>query len=528
MPLSYFIGDAAGWTDVTRFVRSARFTKTAPGGFGPASATIRRPLVDFPDLTPGDRWLVTDELGETIHEGFTTRPTPTDDGEETFELRVQGTSQLAVDQERPLPYLSTSLEGFVRSSDVATARTSIVDQSIDEDTGKPKLTVGFPQGSITQNQSRARATDYGLIDAGLTLGGAKMTVVGGQEAGAVDYRMEPQLRDADNNFVSAGVSLPLTTTPQTVTLLAGTDFDPSAASLSLQLRQVAGGATNVTADTVWADWYDVVVAMARLNLFGFPATITTLDGVFAEDVVADLLVRMIPSVDAPASTIESEGGIVLTRIGTAEPVTARRMLEDMLETAARDRTWSIGGSLPGGRFLFSWRIWPTRPRYVLDDRDAVQIEGDEAGDLCNRVVVEWTDGRDQPQSIEVTSAVPELTDRTSGVTRWVDAETVTLPDGMGTEALAQQIAAEVLAERNAEPSSGTAAVARWVLDEWTGERVEPWRIEPGHVVAIRETGLAARLTEAEWDGDTHQMALTFGRPPRSTDDIIADARDRVA
>jgi hypothetical protein len=221
---------------------------------------------------------------------------------------------------------------------------------------------------------------------------------------------------------------------------------------------------------------------------------------------------VMPFVD-PAAALVTSTPARIDQLAYPEGATPQEVLDD-LALWEPDHLWEVLEQI-GDRHRFSYRAWPTTPRYeVSTAADAFSAPGADV-DLCNRIAVYWTDRRGVKRTTIVTTTVPALGDRVR------DADSVELPDGLGSSANARRIGEQVLAAKNAPPKAGTATVARWVMDRDTGRMVGPWEIEPGYLVRVRETGDDLRLTEVEYNDEDCAATLTLGTPVLSEEQRIA-------
>lgn len=500
---------------VTKKAHGLSFTKTAPGGHHSARVRLNLSLREWADLGPADRVFIYDPRdGSTVWEGYTSNPSPTQgDAGEGFDLAALGGMTLASDDRRALIYVDREQAGWVRSPipiDIQpqSART---DWSTNPITNAPGMMLGFQSGQPLGTGMVAEM----LYDLGAT----------DMEVGAVQSLYQSGTSDAgyqptvfwNGSGGAGGASLgPMDPVAATVTLFAGDATLPTGVkAIGFNATRV-GAATNVADDDHWTHFGYPAVCGRRLTQTGtfVAAGITGMVSAVAvkpHQVVADLVGRMLNQVHGPSAFIDTTSTTDIDQLAYRQPTTAAKVLDDLLAHEP-DYLWEILESTTAGH-RFAWRQWPTTVRYEVPARDWSARGGDAT--LANRLAVSWTEGERTTRSITVTADVPELGSRI------VHAEPVTLPAGRGSEANAQRIGAELLTARADPPLAGSAVVRRPIVDRLTGQRVAPWRIEPGYLVRVRETGEVLRLTEMTYDDDSQAATLTLGEPSLTDDQRIA-------
>lgn len=502
-----------GVTDrlVTRHVRGLRFRKTAPGGHHSASMRLLMPAGAFRDLGPADKvWVYDARTSRCVWEGYTENP-GTEDGPDgqAFDLSALGGQVLTADNSRPAVFIERSLSGD-HWDRITTAVAGGTDQIVDGNI----LRLQFPAGIPVGFGSEVQVAYHGLARSGQRLAAAESRVVAGKtDAGNYAHRIWA----VDEGVAStlAG-DFAFTTSEGVISATFVTDFPNTCETVLFSIVRT-GGATNVADDLTWGSfrgpYVRPILAKADGTDHGSVAGTDYLTfAVRAHEVVNHVLGTMLPMVDGPGARVDATS-FWITQMTYHQGATPRRILDD-LSLFEPDYLWEIGETNAAGKHRFAYRAWPTEARYEISVRDGYSAPGGDA-DLCNRIVVYWTDGTSGRHSTVVTSTVPELGSRVR------DAQPITLPQGMGSEENAQRIGEMVLASKATPPKAARAVVRRPILDRQTGAMVLPWEIEPGYLVAVRETGDLLRLTEMDYDDDAVATTLTLGTPQRTIEQMLA-------
>jgi hypothetical protein len=132
--------------------------------------------------------------------------------------------------------------------------------------------------------------------------------------------------------------------------------------------------------------------------------------------------------------------------------------------------WEILESNDAGKHRFNYRAWPTTPRYEVSVRDDWKQRGSDV-DLCNRILVNWTDGNGNSRSTAVTAASSAWSGSGSRSTRSAPGSRTPTrsparPVRLGRERT--QIGAQILTDKINPPKAGTILVRRPIVDQLTG------------------------------------------------------------
>lgn len=542
-----------GQTDrhVTGHVSGLRFKKTAPGGYHSASFTIAIDPGEFTDLSAADRVWVYGPTGETIWEGYLDNPAAVDGASgRSLEISAMGTMILASDQRVQLIYADRDLgmwDQWLGGNAAASASATTAGDPTTPDSETQGLLTQFNPGQPIGPGSLAQIGYVGFQRApGWQFGAISVRLKSGKAAppAAPDTSYQTDLAysvaGGGSGFLAIG-GAGIRTTPGVVQRWVGEAGNPPALTtgLALRLRRV-GAATNVVDDKTWSFFDDVIVTGRRMLrdgslVLGVAGMVTT-DYVRADWVVEDLVGRVLrPVLDQHSVEIEA-GTWPIDQLTYHAGATPAEVFDD-LALWEPNHYWGFGASTARG-VRFYYRKWPTVPRYEISTRDGYDAPGSDL-DLCNRVAVTWTDpaGKERTTAVWAASGpgvippgapagtVPAVFGSAlaalESVGRVRDAEPVTLPEGQGSAANAQRIGTMVLEDRVNPPKAATATVSREIFDKSAGRWVAPYEIQPGCLVAVRETGDVLRLTEVDYDDEQGAATLTLGTPVLSIEQRVA-------
>jgi hypothetical protein len=512
-----------GVTDriVTRYCRGLKFTKVAPGGHQSLAFTMVLPRNTFNALNAADRAYVYDaRTAKTIIEGYLENPTPNDgpDGQQ-FDVSAVGGMALANDETRALIYVDTDLSQWTKEPISAAGATV---ETMTDVAQVNTLKVQFPQGQLIANNAVASAVNMELQRAGMRLGGIHVVLTTGKTDANYTWEFKTL---SGSTIASTLVPSPGTADWFVVDHFIDTDY------FVLLCRRI-GASTNVADDQSWVAGSTISVVGRRMDRNG-----TLLNGaaghlsatqVLASQIVEDLLGRLLTFCDPGTAQVDATT-FGITRLAYPDGVKAAGVLND-LAVFEPGYLWEILETLDNGKHRFNYRAWPTTPRYEVSTRDDWKQRGSDV-DLCNRILVNWTDGNGNAQSTPVTAASLGLVGIGLPVddlgARVKDADPITLPEGKGSAANATRIGGQILTDKINPPKSGTILVRRPIIDQLTGNTVMPWEIEPGYICRVRETGDDLRITQVDYDDDSCSMLLTLGAPVLTDEQRLARL-DRVA
>ena len=466
------------------------FSRTAPGGDERCQATIHHDEGALANLGSSDRLLVMDpETGRVAWSGYCEHP---EAGRTRTSVTAQGGWVLTTDQTDPVIYKAVPQRmDEWRITDQNYANASAADVN---DTVRLHISPGAP---IATSQGIHLAYEPGRLT-GQKVKQAVISVKSGADQTGWRHRIAP-MRHGARDYAS-GTSAPLAAAPMTVTLTPGAGVLATLTGVAWSLYR-SGPATSVIAeDSIWSELAaPPEIWMETLTATGITASYPGAPQV--SHVVTDVIGRWLNRTVKPG--VIDTAAPLADRLAWPEGINAKGVLDALL-TVEASHTWMVGPIDPTDwKHPLHYRPWGTTPRYEVETytpRGALV-------ERCNRVRVSWTDAKGVRQSKLYTTPIPEL----DAVGRTRDAATVELPEGLGSETLADTAAAAAFAEVNTESPAGTANTDL-VRDLATGAMLRPWMVEPGHLVRVREMGTTLRLTRTEYDAERGQVELTLGTP----------------
>lgn len=518
-PLSLVIDDGNGPRHVSKDTTGLRFKRSAYGGDIDLTALVSTDRGTFTDLGPGDTVTLYDgRTGAFVFRGTANLPGVTAGPQgESFDLQAFGGAARLQAVTDSLGYVHALDEGWKRNDSTKGAR---VDEEQKKD-GTPTLEVSWAKLFELENGDQGQFVNAAFQRAGLKVGRIRATWDAGRTSANLDVR------------ILAGT---------TVDTLASADFDTASTGGGTLSATVGGGGigsgedvaalrvkwTGATLDvekngasnkieggvpdkTFWVRFWDVIVRQVLKDKHGDDITSSArytgagANTVTADEVIEDMLGRgMCPGLDMDKVTVGSFGYKIdalswLDGIKMGDALNELLLFEPTL-------TWQVYGDTA------NFDAWPSEPRYVVSARDGGVTHPGEEVSLADRVFVEWTDRRGRQQRTKVHD--PDIPVK-------MEADPISLPEGVGSEANATRAGEKALAMHNDPPRAGTAVVRRPILDRWSGAMVLPHELMPGCLVLEQETGHEFRCVETEYVDDDQACVLTLGEPRRSLEQVIA-------
>lgn len=487
---------------VTGQVSGLRFRKVAPGGHHSASCTVLLERNLMPTLGPADRLFIYDtRTGYVLWEGYTENPTPVDGpAGQTWDISALGGMNLAQDMTSAVTFIDSDLSHWTAWDPTGTPGGSgeVVDN---------KLRIAFNDGTPVVFQSRSELAYLRFMPQGQRVG----AVTYGYQAGLthVNWRAQTVVGVTGPLSVPTGGDATFSTTLQFANMFTG-----GAGSIPANYQFVIvrvlwdGGAATVTGDKTYAEFSGLSVKAVLKFANGTDEVGIGSNFVTVNQAVNHVVGALLPGIDGATASIAANSTAIFHL--TYDGATPASILDD-LSLYNPDGIWEILETNPAGKHRFVYRNWPTTARYEVSVVDGYTATGGDV-DLCNRILVHQTDVEGKDITTVVTSTVPELG------TRVRDADPITIP----ISASAATIGAAVLASKaGGNPRPATIHLQRSILDSATGNFVEPWEVEPGYLVRVRETGETLRCTEMEYNDDDCSATLTLGNPSLSVEQRVA-------
>lgn len=511
-PLSVRLTDGKGNDRQVR-ARELRFRKTAPGGHQSASCSIFTDAGAFIDLGPNDRLFVHDVAsGECVWEGYTDNPGKTlGPSGEGYDISALGGAARADDAAFPYVLVEQRPDGFVRS-DQSTKKAKT--ESDERSEGVPSWVASTKADSTIATTWEADLVYRGLKHAGMKLARAEAQCDSGINDGNFDMRLVARNAGGSNVVDTANADL----ATHTLAGVVVTNFANGRDQLALN---VIRSTSSIASDPdMWFEFWNIVVVAMRLDQYG--DDITTGYGsntVLPHQIVKDMIGRgLLPAID-PDGIVVDTTTYAIDQAAWKDGVTGAGVL-DWLTVFEPDYLWEYLTTDQYGRHAFRYRKWDdTTARYEVSTSSGFEQTGGD-DDLCNRIAVGYTDKQGKQRTQIVTQTVEALG------TRVRDADSVSLPEGMSSPASAQRIGEMLLRQRANPPKAARAVIRRPIVDRRAGRLVNPWEIEPGYSVVVRETGDLLRLTEVEYDHESRSSTLVLGTPVRTVEQLVAQLSRR--
>lgn len=518
-PLSLVIDDGNGPRHVTRRTTGLRFKRSAYGGDIDLTAVVSTDRGTFTDLGPGD--------SVTVYDGRTAAPvfratanlpgvTVGPQGE-AYDLQAFGGAARLQAITDSLCYVHALDEGWRRNDSTKGAKVSEEEKK----DGTPVLEVSWAKLFELETDDQGQFVNSTLQRAGLKLARLRCEWDAGRNSAALDVRA--LAGTSVDTLTSAASDTASTSGGVLLAHVGGGGIGANEDVAALRVKWNGGtldveksGASNkivggVPDKSFWVRFWDVRIRQVLKNKYGDDLTgsshYTGTNGgsVRAHEVIADMLGRgMCPGLDKDKVTVEAFSYDIdalawLDGIKMGDALNELLLFEPTL-------TWQVYGDTA------HFGAWPSEPRYVVSAQDGGVTHPGEEVSLADRVYVEWTDRRRRQQRTKVTD--PDIPVK-------MEADPISLPEGVGSEANALKAGQVALSLHNDPPRAGTAVVRRPILDRWSGCVVLPHEIMPGCLVLEQETGHEFRLVETDYSDDDQACVLTLGEPRKSLEQVIA-------
>jgi hypothetical protein len=528
-PLSVRVSDGETDRIVSRYVRGLKFTKMVNAGHHELTFTMTPPQRTFRDLGPQDgAWVYDDRTGATVFgKAYLENPTPVDGPlGQRYDVRAVGGAARANDESRALVYVDSRTDAWTAveygaAAEAASAST-YQDPTVAINSG---WQVQLTPGGTPVATNQVAAIDYRAIhDAGMGIAGVRVVT----QSGKPDSGWRTELYDFVGSAVTIADPAGIQTGAFDQSFWIGADLDSTDIVL-LQLRR-SGTATNVADDTTWTKFLGLSVLGRRYdrwgNLLGTAAAHgNNVQRVLSSQVVEDLLGRLLAFCD-PATARVDPTTFAIDQLAFSDGVKAAGVLNELVNNWETDHWWGIHETQDNGLHRFGFQEYGTEARYEVSVKDGWIQSGSDV-DLCNRILVTFTDSAGKTQTEPVHASDPDVDLAGKGLPvddlgdRVKDADPITLPDGFGSLANARRIGREILRDAISPPKAGRAVVRRPIIDQFTGNEVLPHQLEPGSPVRVRETDDQLRCTQGDYDDEPTSMTLTLGTPVLTREQRLA-------
>lgn len=472
VPLSVRLQTPKSDRHVTRDLHNLTFRSTAPGGFASASFSLSRPLVIAPEeIAEYGKVVVYDRRnGGTVWEGRIEDPgRSAGNNGPVWSITATGPAVYAEDRTTALIYADRRTEGWrVGIDSIASVDVTVNDESV-------KMSVA---NGTTHNAGFAGLAVYHPIAyTGHQLGRVHVPWTAGLTSSNYEVWLGTSLGTGatDNHDIQQ-----VTSTSGTLVCSRGGSNAITAGNDTVRLRFVRQtSAFTPTNDTDWVSFSPIVMGLL-VDADGNDITSGYNNNyVYAEDVVRDLLGRLLgETYDGPGASV-AETFAQIDQLAYPDGASARQVLEDLMliEPAYY---WAAWETLDTGKHRFEWVEWETSVRYDASTADGFDSPA-VSGEVYNAVSVRWRDGNGTSRVFRQTQSV--LTLDNAGLTR---EAFIDVSDEAGSAANATQIAGQFLAEHQEPLNQGTLNISRPILDLHTGRAAQPWEIRPGHLIRVRD------------------------------------------
>jgi hypothetical protein len=486
------------------------YSATGVGGFEACTFTLPRPLTEYRrDVDPYVAITVADPAtGEVLWDGWLTNPGKgSERGADLWDVTAVGPRAHANDLPQPVIYVDTRLDQWERVEDFSASGIPNATVDYTGGTGEtPGLRVGFARGlqappgaSVSVRYPHIAASGQGIGRAqvvhfeGLTTGNANLDLVmrlanlSGVIAETQTWNVSPQSLDG------AGASYRY---------------------VDWRARLTVGG--TVGTDVTYAQASSMLVKGTRVDASGHPLTATSDysgDYVTCQQVIADLLGRMLPLYDGVGAVVDPSAAAHIQQLAYENGADAAQILTDLMAQAPSHR-WAAWERNETGRYRFEWVPWDTTPTIYAPA--AKLTSPGSAADLYDTVKVRWVNAQKKVSWATYTQEHPLLAAAGRHRTKLVDLGSET-----GSADAAASVAAATLADGLWPTNNGTVTITAPVVDMVLGRTVHPRELPryAGRLIRLRDVeGWTSTLNPSDRDGAAvYRMAQ-----------VSYSARDRAA
>lgn len=527
IPLTAVLHSSRANRSVSAEVRDLQFRWSVPGGYGPCTIDLARPLYVQPsELDYYSTLTVYDSRNAQVVYAGRIEDLGRSSGPDgaIWQVAAVGPSAHTQDDTRPLIYNDRRLDAWHKATGV-TQEAQTAQTHIGEDaggSGADAIILTMQSGLPITSGEGSTAEYRGLVDSA----GQKLAIMGYVHDSKFASTIWKVRGFSSISTVWRDNNMATSISPTDYGFI-GTDWVAGEARPFLKIVWTGGAST--TSET-WTSFMDVVIVATRFlkdgteKLSGY-ASATDAVGILASEVVADLLGRMLPQFDGANAEVTATS-YRIDQLAYPDGVSPRQVLDDMMEIET-DFYWAAWEKTSSGKHRFEWVKWPTTVRYEADAEVDQLNSPSSAAELYNKVNVRYRDTRGIIRQITRTTTVASLDD--AGLTR---THFIDLGDELGSAANATRIGDQFLAEHAAPPNAGQLVVSRPLLDLKTGRMVQPWEIRPGliRVRGIQPAGAGQsgrdgytvfRVVGADYRASDNSVQLELDSRSRTTAQLVA-------
>jgi hypothetical protein len=529
------------------------WSETWRGGFKDASVRLHEPLnVHNPLLAPMTKLRIDDaRTGKTLSETYIDLPGRSrSHAGEVWELGGVGGAARLFDRRRQYIAIDASFEGWEPGLKTKAAMT----QEISTDPNNEDIdavVMNWPDGLVLAagnptSGPRSLMRYNRLAQAGQFVGGMRFNHREGRTTGDLRPQLAVSLSGGVGSFeVARNHTAATTLNSAAASAGAGGQFDTGEAGKNLaffRLIRDGGLATNVADDTLWTAARNLRVSALRRDQTGewiYGAGTYDDNFLLAHQVVIDGLywfcavndgVDWISPIDIDNAEIDETFTYQLDQLAYTEPTSFGEVIED-LALLEPDMVWQVRESNASGQHKFVLRRALTGDtiagdnesgaRYIASAVDGWEEPGGEH-DFRNAVTIFWNDAKGNEVSHTYFSKedfgieVPEL--EQWGIIR--EGEPITLEDRLGSQANADRIAEQYLEQSAMRPRAGQLTLRRKLHDAWYGRDIEPWEVEAGYPMLVRDVDGLEPLTVTDLDVDDNEAVATLSDPVLTDEQLV--------
>lgn len=530
-PLSVRLVTGSADRHITNDLKSLVYRAAIPGGFASATISLNRPLAIKPDeIGRYGRMYVYDNSGQTVWEGrIEDFGRNAGDGGQVYEVAAIGPAGHAHDITQPLVYVDRRLDVWLTSS--------FSNPAVQASTGNettPGILLQVPRDTVADTSFRGDVTYQEMTNAGAGIHIARIQF--DWDSGVTDANWAFQVLVRAGLGGSSGViaSATFNTSGGSIAATIGdTNFGTGNDVANLRIQRNTSTQT-VANDTTYGTFANVSVRSTLYNVAGTEITTGSFYAhsyVLANEIVADLLGRLLPKFDGPNASIFVNSHQI-DQLTYSDGADADKVLSDLMaiETDCYWAAWE--SNVTTGLYRFEWSQWPSKIRFDVDIDDGVEFPDSSEG-LYNKVMVRWVDVNGRVHATIRTQSVPDL-----DAVGLVRQGFVDLGSDAASLANAQQAGDEFLVQHAAAPNRGTLTIARPIIDYNTGRMVNPWELPllaPGSLIRTRQVmanldvlnatardgSTVFRVVGAEFDAGSMSCQIELDAPPPTLQHVLS-------